>query len=30
MIRAPVRLASPSILMAPITDVFVVCTGSNW
>ena len=24
------RLASPSMLIAPCTDVFVVCTGSNW
>ena len=29
-IFAPVRLASPSMLIEPCTHVFVVCTGSRW
>ena len=29
-IGAPSRLASPSILIEPCTQVFVVCTGSRW
>ena len=29
-IGAPSRLASPSMLIEPCTQVFVVCTGSRW